>query len=181
MGWKLLLLSGLLTAAAQAGLCTTELSPSGLPKASCHFPSCPEGNDCQPPSIEKGSASIEYHEPLIKWEDSCSDKAITPTGACWEVYVDFKLKLGATDPSGVASIGVHLSQEVSAKRIFKKYFGKVTGQTGHGGYLMEATLVTHVPPGQRLDIDVYELCARDGVGNEGCILPGKGKALSFRP
>lgn len=160
---------GLVGGTARAGLCQQDKSAPGIPKTSCYFPSCPEGNDCLPPTINRDSATISYQEPLLKWMDVCSDKSLS--GACWEVYIDFHFEVDATDPSGVAAVGVHLAQEVNAKRIFRKYIATVDRKNPRNKYEMNATLVSHVPPGQRLDLDVYELCARDGAGNEGCVLP----------
>ena len=178
MGWdkRLLLTFCLLGTAAYGGLCTYDKSVPGLPKASCHFPSCPEGIDCQPPTIEKASAVIDFKEPLMKWADFCPDRNLGP-GPCWEVYVDFKAEFNATDPAGISAIGVHLAQEVSARRLFRKYVGTVTKKNTKGKWEMEGTMAAHVPPGQRLEIDVYELCARDGRNNEGCILPLRLKGM----
>lgn len=152
-----------------AGLCSYDSLTPGLPKASCQFPSCPSGSDCQPPAIEAASPQVEFFEPLMKWTDTCPDRTIP--GSCWEVYTDFKFRAAASDPSGVTAIGVHFVYEVNARRTFRKFFAKTEGKDPYGRYEITGTMTAHVPPGQRLEIAVYELCARDGLANEGCVLP----------
>lgn len=180
--WKLwvgavLAVSQLSVAAPGRGLCQQDHSVPGLPKAICSFPSCPTGGDCMPPAIEKSNPSIEYFEPLIRWQDSCPTADIS--GSCWEVYIDFRLKLGAQDPSGVSHIGVHMVYEVNAQRIFKRYWGAAVTKDSSARYDMTGAMVVHVPPGQRLEMGVYELCARDRNGNEGCVLPAKARDLQW--
>lgn len=159
------------------GLCVQETASPGLPKAICSFPSCPTGGDCQGPVIEKSNPQVEYLEPLLRWQDDCKDPNVT--GSCWEVYIDFKLKLGANDPAGIAQIGVNLYTEVNAQRFFKRYYGPAQVKDSYGRYEMASNLIAHVPPGQRLELGVYELCARDKNGNEGCALPMKARNLSW--
>jgi len=154
------------------GLCVQETASPGIPKAICTFPSCPTGGDCQAPVIEKSNPLVEYLEPLLRWQDDCKDDNVN--GSCWEVYIEFKLKLGASDPAGIAQIGVNLYTEVNAQRFFKRYYGPAQMKDSYGRYEMSSSLIAHVPPGQRLELGVYELCARDKQGNDGCALPAKG-------
>jgi len=182
MGWgKTFFLTLIISVSSMArtpnGLCTYEPASQGLPKALCSFPSCPVGSDCLPPTIDKFAAAIEYYEPLLQWKDTCPNQSIP--NACWEVYIDFRFKVAATDPAGVSTIGVHIAQEVDARRIFKKYWGKAERKDAQGRFEMSAGVVAHVPPGQRLELAVYELCARDSLGNEGCSLPHKLNSLNF--
>lgn len=130
-----------------------------------------------PPQIDKGTPSIEYFEPLLRWKDQCPNEEIS--GACWEVYLDFRLKLAASDPSGVGFVGVHMVHEVNAQRYFKRYWGTAQTKDSSGRYEMSGAMVVHVPPGQRLELGVYELCARDKSNNEGCVLPAKGRSLEW--
>jgi len=152
------------------GLCQTEITGSpGLPKATCYFPSCPVGADCMPPTIDRKTAQIEFYEPLIQWKDTCPNTAWS--SACWEVHLDFKFRMGAVDPSGVSFIGVHLAHEVDNKKFFKKFWVKAQQKDSTGKFALESGMVVHVPPGQRLELSVFELCAKDGINNEGCVLP----------
>ncbi len=163
---------------AYAGLCSMDKTVPGLPKASCQMPSCPQGIDCQAPEITREASRIDYKEPLIRWQDICSEPALA-SGPCWEVFLDFKVMFDAKDASGIASIGVNLAQEVSARRLFKKFMASVSTKGASGKWEMQGTMTAHVPPGQRLDIDVYELCARDTNGNEACALPFRRQELGF--
>lgn len=165
-------------ATAFAGLCSMDKTVPGLPKASCQMPSCPAGIDCQPPEIDRNSAKAVYGEPLIRWQDICSEPLLA-NGPCWEVFLDFKMEFDAKDASGIASVGANLAQEVSARRIFKKFMASVTTKGASGKWEMQGTMTAHVPPGQRLDVDVYELCARDTHGNESCALPFRRQELSL--
>ncbi len=160
------------------GLCTTDGSVPGLPKAVCAFPSCPSGGDCQPPSIDKNNPFIDYFEPLLRWQDSCTGEGLS--GPCWEVYIDFRLRLAATDSAGINQIGAHMWAESNTKRTFKRYWGAATVKDSYGRYDMTATIIAHVPPGQRLELGVYELCAKDKNGNAGCVEPSKSRNLSYR-
>lgn len=171
-------LSWFVSFSAQAGLCSMDKTVPGLPKASCQMPSCPQGIDCQPPEINRDAAKIEYKEPLIRWQDICSEPALA-SGPCWEVFLDFKVQFDARDASGIASVGANLAQEVSARRLFKKFMAGVSNKGPSGKWEMQGTMTAHVPPGQRLDIDVYELCARDTNGNESCALPFRRQDLGF--
>jgi len=130
-----------------------------------------------PPTIVKDNPQIEYLEPLLRWQDDCKNDEIS--GSCWEVYIDFKLRLAANDSSGISHIGVNMYHEVNAQRYFKRYFGVATVKDSYGRYDMSSSMVVHVPPGQRLELGVYELCAKDRNGNQGCALPMKAKNLSF--
>ena len=164
--------------AAFAGLCSMDKTVPGLPKASCQMPSCPAGIDCQAPQIDRNGAKIAYAEPLIRWEDICSEPVLA-NGPCWQVFLDFKAEFDATDAAGIASAGVNLAQEVSARRIFKKLMASVTTKGASGKWEIKGTMTAHVPPGQRLDIDVYGLCARDNNGNEACALPFRRQDLNL--
>lgn len=173
----LLLFSSYATAAFERGLCTLDTATAGLPKAVCSFPSCPTGGDCQPPDINKSNPSIDYFEPLLQWQDSCPGQGLS--GSCWAVHLDFRFRLAATDMAGVTHIGVHMMHEVNAQRYFKRYWGTASAKDGQGRYEMTASMVIYVPPGQRLELGVYELCARDKNGNEGCVLPAKARDLAL--
>lgn len=166
-----------LLANTHRGLCTTDSSAPGLPRAICSFPSCPTGGDCLPPTIEKTLPSIEYQEPLLRWQDGCTGQGIS--GPCWEVFIDFRFRLAATDSAGVSHIGVHMMHEVNAQRFFKRYWGAATTKDSAGRYEMSGSMTAYVPPGQRLEIGVYEICARDRNGNEGCTLPAKARNLNW--
>lgn len=177
---KLALLFGVIVVPLAAdemarGLCQQDHSTPGLPKAICSFPSCPTGGDCMPPNIDKGNPFIEYMEPLLRWQDNCPGTGVS--GSCWEVYIDFRFRLAATDPAGISHIGVHMMHEVNAQRVFKRYWGNAVAKDSYGRYEMNGAMVVHVPPGQRLEMGVYELCARDRNGNEGCVLPSKARNL----
>ncbi len=161
-----------------AGLCSMDKTVPGLPKASCQMPSCPQGIDCQPPEIDRDRAVISYKEPLIRWQDICAEPSFDK-GPCWEVFLDFAVQFDAKDAAGISSIGANLAQEVSARRIFKKFMASVNTKGKSGKWEMQGTMTAHVPPGQRLDIDVYELCARDASGNEACALPFRRLDLGF--
>src|SRR4051812_46482931 len=113
----ILFLSAVVGTTAKAGLCSLDKTVPGLPKASCQMPSCPKGIDCQPPEIDRDGAKIEYREPLIRWQDICSEPFLS-NGPCWEIFLDFKVEFDARDASGIATVGVNLAQEVSARRIF---------------------------------------------------------------
>ncbi len=182
-GWIFLGLLSVFPALAEnlesRGLCTQDFSTPGLPKAVCSFPSCPTGGDCMPPTIDKSNPAVEFLEPLLRWQDDCKDAVVS--GSCWEVYIDFKLKLGANDPSGIGQIGVNMYYELNAQRYFKRYWGNATVKDQYGRYDMTSSMIVHVPPGQRLELGVYELCAKDKSGNEGCVLPAKARNLALSP
>lgn len=163
-------------AAEFRGMCQHDHSVPGLPKAICSVPSCPSGGDCLPPTIQKTNPTVDYFEPLLRWRDSCPAQELT--GSCWEVHAEFRLKLGASDPSGVRDIGLTMIQEVNANRVFKRYWGTAAMKDSQGRYDMTAVMLIFVPPGQRLEMSVYELCARDKNGNEGCVLPAR--AMEWR-
>lgn len=153
------------------GLCQSEnTGQPGLPKTTCYFPSCPTGVDCQPPSVDKTTAKIEYLEPMLQWKDTCPNRDIS--GQCWEVSVDLKAMVKADDPSGVTNVGVNVAMEVNAKKDFKKVWSKLLDKPNDQGlFEIDGTLLIHVPPGQRMELTVYELCAKDKLNNEGCFPP----------
>lgn len=170
LGWSMVLaLAAPLRADILDGLCQMDPGGSSLPKATCYFPSCPHGNDCSPPTIDRETAAMTYKEPILQWKDTCPNT--TYTGACWEVSVDFTYALKAADPSGVSDIGVHLVLDIANRRQFKKYWIQADRRDAQGRYELAGGLQTHVPPGGRLEMSVFELCARDKVKNESCILP----------
>jgi hypothetical protein len=178
--WVLLFLGGLYTAQGQAangGLCSYDTSNSqNLPYATCVFPTCPIGANCCPPTIDKTTATIVYNEPTIQWNDQCPDTTVE--GACWGVQMTFTLEVAATSTNGVAYIGVNLSQETNDQRIRKLYWGKTGTQDSSGRYVLDTSLIAYVPPGQRLMLEVHELCAQDNDNNEGCIIPLGSQVLS---
>jgi len=158
------------TSLANGGICNFNSGTSpGLPTATCAFPTCPSGIDCLPPAVDKSSAKLTYNEPLIQWHEACPDTGIQ--SVCWEVHIDFQVKLAATDVRGINYIGVNLAQEVSNQRTFKKYWGPVSEKDTSGRYTMTGTVVAYTPPGQQLLLSIYQLCARDGNNNEGCVFP----------
>jgi hypothetical protein len=182
MGWAKALVAvallGSLGYAAQqpSGLCQYDTPTGGMMSADCRFPSCPFDMDCQPPKIDTSSAKIQYDEPLIQWKGTCPDATIS--GPCWEVHINITFNETATDASGVQAIGVHLASEVNAQRTFTKYWQNVQRQSGPN-YSMQSEILAHVPPGERLELAVYELCAKDLQNNEGCVLPANSRGLSF--
>ena len=168
---KLILFSAFFAVLSQAepSFCTYEANNPNLPRASCQFPSCALGLDCQPPDIARDSGIIQFEEPVIRMKRPCPDELIW--GGCWEVRKDFTFQIFAFDPSGISTTGVHLVQEVATRRTFKKYWKPAVKPLGSDRFVMKDQIVTYVPLGGRLDVAVYEFCARDGVGNEGCVLP----------
>lgn len=85
--------------------------------------------------------------------------------------MDFKLKFSASDPNGVAAIGTQIAQDLDGKKILKKYWTTTLKKDPEGKYEMLGGLIVHVPPGKPLQLSVFELCAKDGLGNEGCSTP----------
>lgn len=159
------------------GLCSYDTtSDPSLPYATCVFPTCPIGANCFPPTIDKSTATIAYNEPLIQWNDKCPDTTIE--GACWGVQMSFTLQVSATSPNGIAYVGVNLSQETAGQRVRKLYWGKVGTQDAQGRYVLDTSLIAYVPPGQRLMLEVHELCAQDTTNNQGCIIPLGSQILS---
>lgn len=177
-GTTLFFVSGLLfcaTAFADPfadGLCTYESTAPNLQKATCYAIACPPGANCRPPKIDAATAAITFKEPTSQWKDSCPDKTIS--GACVETYVDYEFHLGANgDSAQVSDIGVNIVNEIEAKRIFKRQWGKAIQKDSQGRYFFEGGITVYVPPGKRYELSVYELCARDGLNNEQCVLPQK--------
>src|SRR5580698_1688160 len=117
----------LASSAAFADYCTFNNTIPALPSASCLFPTCPTGDDCLPPTITKTTATITYLDPLIVWQQNCSDKTVET--ACWQASLQFDLDIAATDPSGVSKIGVNLAQEVAGRRVFQKFWGTADPST----------------------------------------------------
>lgn len=151
------------------GLCRYEMGGGGLLKAKCAFPQCPTGADCHSPSIYAKGAKIEYFEPLLQWKDTCP--SATLGGSCWEVYMDFRLTLGAEDPNGVTALGVNMVQDLEGKLIYKKYWVSTQQKDPSGKFEINGGMVLHVPAGKPLEVSVFQLCARDALGNEGCSAP----------
>jgi hypothetical protein len=150
-------------------VCKIDNPSSPLPSQTCLVPSCLTGADCLPPSIEGSSAKIIFNEPLLQWKDHCPQG----TGACWQMYIDFTFLLAASDPTGMKDIGVNIATEVNARRTFQKFWGSAGQRDTEGRYSFSGGMTVLVPPGQRLEMSVFEICARDAVGNEGCVVPPK--------
>ena len=149
------------------GICSID-SSGGLAKASCLFPSCPQGGTCGTFSaIDKNSAKIEYYEPLLQWKDRCPNTAFE--GSCWEVYIDFKLRFAANSQNGVSAIGVNIAQDIDTQRTLKKYWAKAETKSADGRYEMNGGMVIHVPASKRLNLSVFELCVRENNGSESCV------------
>jgi hypothetical protein len=183
MGWGKYIVLGLAwlalpaLAATHGGLCSYDSTSSPtLPYATCIFPTCPVGANCFPPTIEKSTAQIAYSEPLIRWQDICPDSTVT--GACWEVHMDFDLRVTVTSPNGVSYVGVNLSKEIGGQRVRNKYWAKALSKDSTGRFQLTTTLIAYVPPGQRMMLEVHELCAQDATNNQGCIIPLGGQILA---
>jgi hypothetical protein len=151
------------------GMCKVENPSSPLPTQTCFVPSCLTGSDCMPPAIDGASAKILFNDPLLQWKDNCPQG----TGSCWQMYIDFTFMVAANDPSGMKEIGVNIATEVNAKRTFQKFWGKADQRDAQGRFNFMGALSILVPPGQRAEMSVFELCARDSLGNEGCVVPPK--------
>lgn len=165
--WGLFVVSAGATGEITDGLCQFTMGPGGLSQALCKLPNCPTGGDCAPPSINLGSTEIRFIEPLLQWKDACPSIAIT--GGCWEVYMDFILKMAATDPSGMSEIGVNIAQNLEGKQTVKKYASPAVKTLSDGRYEINGGMVLHVPGGRPVELSVTELCAKDAMGNAGCI------------
>lgn len=149
------------------GLCQFSKGPGGLNQALCRLPNCPTGGDCAPPAINLLNTEIQYMEPLLQWKDTCPSGAIS--GGCWEVYMDFILKMSASDPSGMSEIGVNIAQVLDGKSSIKKYASPAVKTLSDGRYEINGGMVIHVPGGRPLELSVAELCAKDAIGNSGCV------------
>ena len=152
------------------GVCRVD-ETTPLPKAVCGLPSCPTGNDCQPPVVER-TARVEYGEPLLRWMDRCPEKEVSAAG-CWEAYLDLRMSIGAADPSGVARVGAQIALDTPARRIFRRLWGAAEAKGSDGRFALAYTMTLHVPAGQTIEVSVLELCARDTRDNEGCVLPAR--------
>ena len=147
-------------------LCSFVPGEGGLLKAICQMPGCPNGSDCSAPMIHAGTASIEYFEPILQWKETCPNPGIA--SSCWEVFIDYKLLIGAVDSSGISSIGANLTQDIEGKKIEKKSWSKSTKKAPDGRYEMNGAITVHVPAGRALELKVSELCAKDFANNEAC-------------
>lgn len=163
---------------AQAGLCV-QSTTTPLASVRCTFPNCPTGMDCLAPEIDRKSASVTYLEPLLKWMDACPSREVS-SASCWEAYLEFRLKVAASDPSGVAAVGASVAVEVGNKRVFRKYWQQVGAKDADGKYEMIHTMTLHIPAGQTLDVQIQEVCARDSKTNEACFVPSKLPNLALR-
>ena len=160
-------------------LCQFSKSPGGLSQAVCLLPNCPTGEDCSAPNIVTAASDMQFQQPQLQWKDSCPSSAII--GGCWEVYVDFILKMTASDPAGLSEIGVTVAQDVDGKRILRKYAQPAVKPLPDGRYEINGGMVLHVPAGRQLQLSVSELCAKDQRGNEGCSpIRGELKSISSR-
>lgn len=65
-------------------------------------------------------------------------------------------------------VGVNIAQDVDGRKLLKKYWTPAVKQDGEGRYELNGGLVAHVPGGKPLQLSVFELCAKDKLGNEGC-------------
>lgn len=165
--WGLCLVAGVAKASITDGLCQFSKGPGGLSQALCKLPNCPTGGDCAPPAILLSNTEIQYMEPLLQWKDTCPSGAIA--GGCWEVYMDFILKMSVSDPSGMNEIGVNIAQVLDGKQTVKKYASPAVKTLSDGRYEINGGMVIHVPGGRPLELSVTELCAKDTIGNSGCI------------
>ena len=149
------------------GLCSEETVIPGLPRVSCRLPSCTVG-DCLPPIITRSSAKITWSQPRIQFSRNCPEWI--QTGSCWEVRKAFRFELRATDPSGVAAIGPVIAIRLDTRPAEFRRFLK-EARAAQNRYFIEDEVLYFAPMGARLDLEVFELCARDGARNEGCELP----------
>ncbi len=170
MKQKLILFAAVLVAVTgYTKPCEYDKSNPALPVADCQFKACLEGADCVVPTILKDSARMEFQDPVVIWQPQCQgDPAAS---SCWEARFKLRFRLKATDASGISQIGVNLAQEISARRSFKKYFEAAAHQDATGAYDVTINATIYVPPGQRLTLSVYEVCARDTYNNEACVTP----------
>jgi hypothetical protein len=151
----------------------------GLPKTVCYFPTCPGPQDCLAPEIDRPSAKLDFLPPAQRWYSTCPDKQIS--GSCWEATLDFKFALAATDPSGVAEIGLTLSIDQMQKKSVSKFMMKADTRDSKNRYTAGGGMILYVPAGKRVDLVVMELCAKDLKDNEGCVPPANLVGLNFRP
>lgn len=165
--WGLLQSASVSFASVADGLCQFSKGPGGLSQALCKLPNCPTGGDCAPPAINLANTEIQYMEPLLQWKDVCPSSAIT--GGCWEVYMDFILKMSVSDPSGMSEIGANIAQVLDGKQSIKKYASPAVKTLSDGRYEINGGMVIHVPGGRPLELSVIELCAKDAIGNSGCV------------
>lgn len=158
-------------------LCQREVDLSGLAVTTCQLPSCPTGGDCAPPEIDRTAGYVDFQPPLIKWVDLC------PVGtlqrSCWEISLDLNFIVQAKDESGIAAVGVNLVTEADGERKFQKIWGVRMTESGEGVFKTYGNLRTFSPPGQAMQASVYQLCAKDKLGNEGCVFPRKAATLSL--
>lgn len=151
-------------------LCKKDVSIPNLPVATCTLPACATGSDCLPPEMDRKNVAVDFAEPKIQWaQTEC------PIGAgtgCWKVEFAFTLKLGATDPSGVQDIGLNLRKEFLNQNLVKqKYFSPAIRIDETGRYVVSGSFSDFVPAGGKVVLSVFEICARDRMGNEGCVYP----------
>lgn len=160
----------------ESGICTFDTSVPGLPKALCQFASCLGGSDCLSPSITRENATIEIGQPWGRWSTNCPSPSRSP---CWEAKFKIIFRLAATDPSGVKEIGVNLRHEQSGPSVFTKVWGKASSKDPNGRFVLSEDFNAFVNPGSRIEIGVFELCAKDNLDNEGCVLPYKNSEFQF--
>ena len=151
-------------------LCYYENTFTGLKRAVCQAPGCPSGGDCEGPVIDRMGASISYMEPLLRWSESCP---APHKGACWEMHISFNLTITASDDSGITRIGAHFAHETNNKRAFIKHWGPAKASDASHSHQLEGSLKLFVGPGKSLDLSIYEICAKDALDNESCVLPTK--------
>jgi len=182
-----------------AGLCKPVPGSAGFPKVVCYFPSCPTGTDCIPPTIDVASAKVEYTEPFLRWQSACPDrnimgscwevlvsakfklKANDPSGV---TAVGFHIKQWVDNRETIVKFWSDDGKEVDKGKAEPPPTnpdeppspplpggGNPPPPVAEGGSVIELSRDTraYVPPGQRLELSVAELCAKDGRENIGCI------------
>ncbi len=156
------------------GACTREGLGGPLSLISCRTPNC-LSHDCIVPTIEKQNATLDYSEPTFVWSELCQGIR----KGCWTMTISFTFRLMASDPSGIQEVGFELRSETENQRgfNFEKYFGAATLKDSSGRYVTKHRLVLQLAPNKQIDFTVTELCARDNLGNEGCVVPIGNNAL----
>lgn len=172
MGWRffclaLLIATKVVLANSSNGACKKDPASSTLPVISCRAPVDCLSGDCLPPQIDKHTASIDYGEPTFSWNEFCKGTHKN----CWDMHIPISFRLAASDPSGVREVGFELRTEAETLYKFERHFATAATKDSAGRYLVNHTLALQLPPGGNIDFSVYQLCARDGAGNEGCVVP----------
>lgn len=157
-------------------ICTYDKSIPSLPKATCYYPPCTP-TSCQPPTIDATSITSEFPEdPVMQNKDVCPDTTVS--SPCWETFINMTVRVSVKGP--VTQIGINVEQTVDGAKKYKKYWAK-TEANDKGTYAIDFGIAGHVPHGKRLEVAIYEVCAKDAREVEGCITPVQKPAAGPNP